>query len=350
MSKAMRQLKLGVIGCGRISQTAHLPAISKVANVELVAVSDPSALLATSVGNRYGAASFTDTNELLRQNLDAVLVAVPDRFHLPLGLSALEHGKHVLMEKPLAETPADARRLVDAAASAGLKLQVGNMKRHDPAVEWAHDNLGKIGAIHSMVIWYRVMKGSRAAILQTLFPVVVDDPAIKAVEDQIKAKASVYRLATHGAHVFDTMRYFAGDLAWITGHAAEVGGEWTWHGTAGVKASGGLVSYEITASVHSEWAEGVDVFGELGHIKVRSPYVFTKLGSQAELYVESERVARVPHFGDTNPYKRQVEAFARSILDGGPTIPTPEDAVKTVELIHAVNASCAGDGKKVALR
>jgi predicted dehydrogenase len=350
VSDAKGQIRLGLVGCGRIAQTAHLPAIEKAGNVRLVAVSDPSEKLSGYVGKRYGAASFTDTNKLLEQDLDAVLIAAPDRFHLPLGLRAIEMGKHVLMEKPLAETTAEARELVEAAAAAGLKLQVGNMKRHDPAMAWAGENIGRIGPIHSMVTWYRVMKGSRAAILQTVFPVVVDDEKIKVVEDEIKAHASVYRLATHGAHVFDTMRFFAGDLAWITGHAAEVGGDWTWHGEAGIAAGGGLISYEMTASVHSEWAEGCDIFGEFGHIKTRSPYVFTKLGSWAELYVESERVAQVPHFGDTNPYKRQIEAFARAILEDLPVKPAPAEGVKAVTLIEAVAESCANDGRKVALR
>ena len=73
-------LRLGVIGCGRIAQVAHLPAIAKEASVQLVAVSDPSLVLATAVGARYGVPGYTDTADLLREDLDAVLIAVPDYY------------------------------------------------------------------------------------------------------------------------------------------------------------------------------------------------------------------------------------------------------------------------------
>lgn len=350
MNTATPHITLGVIGCGRIAQTAHLPAILKATNVRLAAVCDPSVRISTMVGAQYAAASFTDSEELLALDLDAVLIAAPDRLHLPLGLRAIEMGKHVLMEKPLASTSAEAQQLVDAAAARGLRLQTGTMKRHDPGLEYAKANIARIGPILSLNTWYRVMKGSRAAILHTLFPPVIDDENLRAVENKFKEDAGRYRLATHGAHVFDGLRYFTGDLDWISARSASVAGDFSWHGTAGIASSGGLASFEITASVHSEWSEGVDIYGEFGHVRVRSPYVFSKLGSWVELYVEAERVAQVPHFGDTNPYKRQVESFARAILDDVETNPSPEDGVEAVRLIEAAADSCANDGRKVVLR
>lgn len=349
MPSAKHHITLGVVGCGRIAQAAHLPAIAKARNVRLVAVSDQSVRLATAVGARYGVASFTSTEELLRQDLDAVLVAVPDRFHLTVGLQAIAAGKHVLMEKPLATTSVDAIRLVEAAAARGVTLQTGTMERHDPGVEFAKANLDQIGPILSMVTWYRVMTASRAEILRTLFPVIVEDEQVRAAEEVRKADAASYRLATHGAHVFDLLRHLGGDLAWVSAHTASRGGDHAWHGTAGLRDGGGLASFEIAAGVHSEWAEGADLYGELGHMRVRSPYVFTRLGSSVELYVEAERMARRPHFGDTNPFTRQVEAFACAILEGRPPNPSPEDGVAAVRMIEAVAESCARDGRRVVL-
>jgi predicted dehydrogenase len=350
VTRTGRQIAIGVIGCGRIAQIAHLPAIAKASNVRLVGVSDPSTRLATAVGAQYGVPSFTVTEELLAQDLDAVIVAAPDRFHLQLGLRAIELGKHVLMEKPLATTSAEARQLADAAAARGVKLQTGTMKRHDPGLAYARSNLDRIGRILSLVTWYRVMKASRAEILQTLYPIVVEDEAVKKAEAGVKADAMRYRLATHGAHVLDTMQFFGGEFDWISAHTATRDGDYTWHGTAGIAGSGGLASFEISASVHSEWSEGTDIYGELGHIKVRSPYVFTKAGSYVELYIESERVAQVPHFGDTNPFKRQLEAFGRAVLDDLPTDPSPQEGVTAVRLIEAVADSCANQGRRVSLR
>jgi predicted dehydrogenase len=348
MGSGTDEVTLGIIGCGRIAQAAHLPAIQKARGVRLVAVADPSVQISTAVGAQYRVASFTSAEELLAQELDAVLVAAPDRFHLQVGLAAISAGKHVLMEKPLASTSADARQLADAAAARGVKLQTGTMKRHDPGIEFAKASLERIGPVLGVSTWYRVMKASRPEIVATLFPPVVGDARVAAAEAESKGDAASYRLATHGAHVFDLVRHLGGDLAWVSAHAASRGGDHTWHGTAGL-ADGGLASFEISASVHGEWAEGMDVYGERGSLRIRSPYVFTKLGSTVELYVEADRLATRPHFGDTNPYKRQVEAFARAILDDQPTNPSPADGVEAVRVIEAVARSCAHEGRRVAL-
>lgn len=349
MSNDNAAITLGVIGAGRIAQVAHLPAVLKASNVRLVAISDPSEQVVSAVARRYGVPGDTSTADLLARDLDAVLIAAPDRFHLPLGLQAIAAGKHVLMEKPLAATSAEARELVAAASARGVRLQTGSMKRHDPAIEFARANIGRIGRILSMSSWYRVMAASRPAIQQTLFPPLVIDETVRAVESGFKADGERYRLMTHGAHLFDTVRYLAGDLDWLTTVSAAVAGDLTWHGTAKI-ATGGLASFEITTSVHDEWSEGNDIYGEFGHIKTRSPYTFTKLGSSVELYVEAEGVSVVPHFADTNPYKRQLEAFARSVLTGAPTNPSPEDGVHAVRLIEAAATSAASDGARVDLR
>jgi predicted dehydrogenase len=349
MSDAPTRVRLGVIGAGRIAQVAHLPAATKADGIQLVAVCDASEELVSTVGSRYGIASHSDVGALLELDLDAVLIAVPDRLHLPIGLQAIAAGRHVLMEKPLASTSAEARHLVEAAAAAGVRLQVGSMKRHDPGIAYARANMGRIGRILSMQSWYRVMAASREGIQRTLFPDQVVDAGVRAAEDALKAGRDDYRLLTHGAHLFDGLRYLAGDLAWISCHAATLGGDRSWHGTAGIADGGGLVSFELSVNVHAEWSEGSDVYGELGHIRTRSPYVFAKLGSSVELYVEQERAAVIPHFDHTNPFTHQLEAFARAILDDGPTDPSPDDGVAALRLIEAAAASAAAEGRRVPL-
>lgn len=349
MSVTNDRIRLGVIGAGRIAQVAHLPATAKAMGIRLVAISDRSAELATTVCARYGVDAFTDIDDLLALDLDAVLIAVPDRYHLPCGLQALEAGKHVLMEKPLALTAADAQRLVDAARDRGLRLQTGCMKRHDPAVEYAKANIARIGRILSLQTWYRVMAASRAGIQRTLFPQVVVDEAVRRAEDEAKGDAERYRLLTHGVHLFDGLRHLAGDLTWLSARHSALDGDHSWHGTAGIASGGGLASFEITTNVHSDWSEGTDIYGELGHIRIRSPYVFSRLGSRVELYVEDDRIAAVPRFEDTDPFKRQLESFARSILEGHETDPSPHDGVEALRLIEAAAESAASAGAEVTI-
>ncbi len=347
MSTRDDRIRLGVVGAGRIAQVAHLPAATKAQGIELVGISDPSEELATMVSARYGVAGYTDTEELLSLDLDAVVIAVPDRFHLPLGLQALDAGKHVLMEKPLAASAVEAQRLVDRARHRGLRLQTGCMKRHDPGMQFAKASLAGIGPVLSLQSWYRVMGASRAGIQRTHFPALVVDAAVRQAEDEIKSHAEHYRLLTHGAHLFDGLRFMVGDLRWISALHANTAADHTWHGSASLEQGGGLASFEITVDVHSGWSEGMDIYGERGCIRTRSPYVFSRVGSRVEVYIEDDRVATVPSFDDTDPFKRQLESFARAILDGHETEPIPQDGVEALRLLEAAADSAAQDGLRV---
>jgi predicted dehydrogenase len=344
-----RKIRLGVVGAGRIAQVAHLPAIAKAANTELVAISDPSPVLANGVAARYDVEPFTDTDRLLGLDLDAVVIATPDRFHHPLGIAALEAGKHVLMEKPLASTSAEARELADVANARGLKLQTGSMRRHDPGLAFARAQLPKIGRILSLNAWYRVMAALRPPTEATLFPPLVVDAQVRQAESTFKVDRERYQLATQGAHVFDGLEVFGGPATWVSARVGHVGNDFTWHGVVGMRESDGLVSFEISTDVRGEWAEGMEIYGEYGHISTRTRFPFFRHASEVEVHIEGEGISLVPHFGDTDPFKLQVEAFARAILDDTPTDPTPEAGVRAVEWIEAVSESSRNGGKEVAL-
>jgi predicted dehydrogenase len=172
-------LRIGVIGAGRIAQVAHLPAIEKASGVTLVGISDPSPTLASGVAARYGVTPFTETEALLAQDIDAVIIATPDRLHHPLGMLALGAGKHVLMEKPLAATSAEAQALAAAAAAKNLTLQTGAMKRHDPGLAFARRHLPRIGRILSFTTWYRLMGVLRKPIEATHFPSLIVDQDVR---------------------------------------------------------------------------------------------------------------------------------------------------------------------------
>jgi predicted dehydrogenase len=342
-------MRLGVVGAGRIAQVAHLPAIAKADNIELVAISDPSPTLAHAVAARYGIVGYTETVELLGSDVDAVLIAAPDRFHHPLGLLALQAGKHVLMEKPLASTSREAAELAEVAHTAGLKLQTGAMKRHDPGLAFARANLPRLGRILSLHSWYRVMSELRPPTEATLFPDVVVDPDVRRVENAFKDDRERYLLATHGAHLFDGLTFFGGGTDWVSARVGRVADDYTWHGLAGMSSGSGLISFEISVAVHAEWSEGTDVYGEFGHIRVRSPFPFWRRASDVEVHIEKDGVSQVPHFGDTNAYKLQAEAFARAVLEDLPTNPSPHDGVEAVRWIEAVAQSSIQGGAEVRL-
>ena len=343
-----RVLRLGIVGTGRISQVAHLPAATKADRVRLVAVCDSSPFVVGQVAARYGVRGYPDLVELL-DDVDAVLVATPDRSHLPIAADALRAGKHVLVEKPLADTVAGAEELNRLAANRNLKLQVGAMKRHDPGMEFARRSRGRIGPVLTAQAWYRVMSALRPPTEAALFPKVVVDATWRDAHGAHKADREQYLLRTHGAHVFDSVRYLIGELASLRAEMAQSGPDFSWHGTGRLVESGGLASFEISASVHGQWAEGFDIYGERGHLRVRSFFPFFRRASEVTLFTEDEAVQVSPLFGDTDPYERQLEAFARAVLDDEPTNPDGLDGVAAVRLIDAVRDSARRRGAEVTL-
>ncbi len=344
----MTPLRLGVIGCGRIAQVAHLPAIAKSAAVELVAVSDPSTVLAEGVGRRYGVASFTDTARLLElDRLDAVVIAVPDRYHGPLTRQALEAGRHVLLEKPAATTSVEAAELEELAKARSLLVQIGAMRRHDPGLQYAHDAVDSIGDLLTATFWYRLPTRLRASTEAALFPPTVVDDQVRSVEAGFKADRRTYLLRTHGAHVFDTVRYLLGEVIEVQAALDTAGADLCWNGA--LRTSCVRARFDITANVHGEYAEGIDLFGSAGQISVRAQFPFYRKASQVGVFHEQQSAWTTPEYGAADPYQRQVEAFAAAVRDGGGVDPDAHDGVEALRIIEAVHRSTASDGATVPL-
>ena len=137
MSEAER-VRIGVVGCGMVAQAMHLPYLSELQDrFELAAVADPSRIVREAIAARYGVAGIHEDHRglLEGEGLEAVLIAAPAAAHAEIVLHALDAGLHVFVEKPLCITLADADRIVAARDRAGRIVQVGFMKRYDPAWE-----------------------------------------------------------------------------------------------------------------------------------------------------------------------------------------------------------------------
>lgn len=127
-------LKAGVAGAGVMGRN-HARVLAELGGAALTAVFDPDPKAATAAAEPYGALAVTDVEAFLGAGLDCAVVATPNRFHADLGVALLERGVHVLVEKPIAATMEDARRLIDAARANGRVLMVGHVERFNPAVE-----------------------------------------------------------------------------------------------------------------------------------------------------------------------------------------------------------------------
>ncbi|EXX87967.1 oxidoreductase [Paenibacillus darwinianus] len=130
MSKIIR---VALIGCGGIANGKHMPALSRNKNVEMVAFCDVIEERAEKAAKQYGtpdAKVYTDYKEFLNdQTIDVVHVLTPNESHSYISIAAMEAGKHVMCEKPMAKTAAEGRAMVEAARRTGKKLTIGYNNR-----------------------------------------------------------------------------------------------------------------------------------------------------------------------------------------------------------------------------
>lgn len=130
----MVQLKVGIVGCGLITQVEHLPNLLALPErFKVVGVADPSAKVRAHLTGRHGVPGFATADGVFDQKPDAVVVATPDAYHADIVVQALGRGLHVFTEKPLCYDVADARRVLASRDMAKKVVQVGYMKRFDPA-------------------------------------------------------------------------------------------------------------------------------------------------------------------------------------------------------------------------
>jgi len=128
----MRRLRCAVIGAGYLGRF-HAQKYSVIPRCDLVGVVDPDAAARARIGEELGVAVFADHRELLGRT-DAVSVATPTATHHALARDFLRSGSHVLLEKPITTTEAEARELIAMAAEYGRVLQVGHLERFNPVI------------------------------------------------------------------------------------------------------------------------------------------------------------------------------------------------------------------------
>lgn len=127
----MKPIRVAVVGVGHLGRI-HARLLSGLPEAKLISVSDPHAPSRAEVAATYQVAALADHRELIGQ-VDAAVVAAPTRFHTAIARDLLAAGIHVLVEKPLAPTAAEAAELVEAARRRAVVLQVGHVERFNPA-------------------------------------------------------------------------------------------------------------------------------------------------------------------------------------------------------------------------
>ncbi|HWR24347.1 MAG TPA: Gfo/Idh/MocA family oxidoreductase [Feifaniaceae bacterium] len=194
-------INIGVIGCGKIAQTRHLPEYAANPAVRLYGLYDLNAERTQALAEQYGAKAFSSYQELLDDPaIDAVSVCTANASHCEVTLAALKKGKHVLCEKPMATTLAECKEMVEAAKKSGKFLMIGHNQRLARAHARAKELIvqGEIGEI----VTFRTTFGHGGPETWTI------DPANVWFFD--KKLAAFGAMADLGIHKTDLIQFLTG--------------------------------------------------------------------------------------------------------------------------------------------
>ena len=319
INKQHRRLRVGILGCGPIAQFAHFESAVKARNADLHAICDVAPDLVRRMGDTYQPTKrFLDYDEMLADpDLEAVVIATADGFHVPASISALQAGMHVLCEKPIGISVEEVESLAAAVKTSGLTLQVGHMKRFDPGLEAARDFIrDEMGAQLAFKAWY-CDSTHRYTMTDAVQPLPILSAGARKPSGNPKANLQRYYMLAHGSHLVDTARFLCGGLLEVNARLNTRFGAYSWFIDVAF-ANGCMGHLDLTVAVRMDWHEGLTLYGENGSVTAKTYNPWYYKSSDVEIFHEKDATYRRPLGADGHFYRRQLEGFADTILDGAP--------------------------------
>ena len=223
---------MAILGCGRIAGS-HAEAIAALTGqAKLIAVADPVRARAAALAQEFAAPSVAgNLDELLAlPGIDALIVCTPNALHAEQTIRALSAGKHVLVEKPMAESVADAKRMAHAAEKSNRILAIGHTFRHTSATRYLQDHRHEFGRLRAIEVslcvhwdgpqadWWRSRSPQEGLILSLLAPHALDFVQLIVGQDPLTVHCQAARFQSGWQGEDEAMillRYPAGCLASI---------------------------------------------------------------------------------------------------------------------------------------
>jgi predicted dehydrogenase len=334
-------LRVGVLGAGPIAQFAHIEACRKARNAELYALCDAAPDLLERVAAAHPPqVTYADYDEMLADpQLDAVVVAIADQFHVPMALKAIAAGKHVLVEKPLGVTVEECEELAAAVHESGLVLQIGTMRRYDEGIAQARDFIrDEIGEVLAMRAWY-CDSSYRYTMTDALQPLPWTSGNAVRPDGDPKSDRRTYYMLGHGSHLVDTARFLCGDIVSVRAQLVEKYGAYSWFVTCAF-ADGSQGHLDLTMTVRMDWHEGFHVYGEHGSVVARSFLPWYLRTSEVECFSTRDSSYHRPLGADSHFFRRQIEGLAATVLDGVPLAGADvDDGLAAVRALAAIARS-----------
>ncbi len=353
----MSRVRVGVVGLGEVGQIIHLPILESLADrYRVTAICDVSPTLLAAMGERYGVpenAQHLDHRDLAaRDDVDVVFVINSTEHHAECAIAAIEAGKHVLIEKPVCLTIADAEAIIRARDAAGVQVMIGYMRRFAPAFIEAVEHVRALDTIRYVRV-RDIIGHNRLIIDQSSVVIYPDDipddlkqdrqernrrMIREAVGDVSPALARAYGLlAGLSSHDLSAMRELLGGPPKRVISAAQ------WHDGNFLTV---LMDYGDFAAYLETGADGqrrfdahIEVYGPSSSIRVQydTPYIrhlpTTLTISREEGESHSETVIR-PTYKD--PYTHELEVLHDVIVNGAPVKTTVEDSIEDLRLFRDI--------------
>ena len=327
----MTTLRWGILSTANIATQKVIPGIRRAARNEVVAIGSRDGETARRAAERLAIPRAHGSYKALLADadVDAVYIPLPNHLHAEWSIAAARAGKHVLCEKPLALTAADAERMIEAAEAAGVHLMEAFMYRHHPSWVTVRELVasGRIGALTAVQSWFGFHN---------------DDAAnIRNIRDF--GGGALYDVGCYCVNL--SRMLFGGEPVRVEGAVVRDGaaGDGVDILTTGLlEFDNGLASFGC--SIRTEPDQRVDVYGSDGRISIGIPFnippdrptqVFVTKGGDPPVAPATETLT----FETKDPYAAEAERFADAVLDGLPTPVPPSDAVANLRVIERLFAS-----------
>ena len=319
-------MRWGILSTAGIAAEKTIPGIRRAARCEVVAIGSRDVVRARAVAERHAIPRVHGSYEALLADpdVDAVYVPLPNHLHAEWTIAAARAGKHVLCEKPLAMTAADAERMIEACRAEGVTLMEAFMYRLHPSWVAVRELVaaGRIGRLTAVSSWFSYYNDDPANIRNIrefgggalfdigCYSVNLSRMLFGAEPDRVEA--SVTRDPASGVDVLTSALMGFGD---------------------------GVATF--TCSIRAEPDQQVHVYGTEGRIRIPIPFnippdrpteVFLIAGGDPPVAPDTE----VLRFDPADQYAVQAQAFATAVLDDGPVPLPPGDSVANMRVIEAV--------------
>jgi predicted dehydrogenase len=350
LRKDERRLRIGVLGCGPIAQAAHFESCTKARNADLYAICDVADDLRERMAATFAPKkSYADYERMLADpDVDAVIIATSDAFHVRAAEMALQARKHVLCEKPLGISVEEVEGLRAAVEKGRKALQVGHMKRFDPGIEAAKAFIDlEMGQRLAFKGWY-CDSTHRYAMTDAVQPLIITSAKARKPSVNPKADLRQYYMLAHGSHLLDTARHLFGPIEAVEARLTERFGAYCWFVTAFFD-DGTIGHLDLTVAVRMDWHEGFQIYGEHGSVLAKTYNPWYYKSSDVDIFHEADGSWHRRLGADGHFYRRQVEALADVVLNDAPMVGAGlEDGIASVRGMVAIAQSVA-TGRTVRL-